>query len=1645
MGPGRVATPQFLLLAALACGVSADNSSRVANASQYNTQTAITSVLEMLEEMKAKGQQLQEDADAAYDEVEQVCQREEASRTSQMDEMARQIQLLQASIASLELEIQSLNDEIITADRDYANSTAWLAHLRAERREQEADYSQDLAEYDAAMSGTERALEVLAEQQVATTATTTGLLLAELNAVVSKVGQKRHLRHREVYTPIGSSIAKDEHLFDEFDSLSTATSSYVSQTGNVEELLNSLLTTFRTRREELINAEKTSRESFEQLQASLEGQIAGYRQTASVSRSTLVERQQDLASEQGQLTEVYSNRNSTDVYLGELQATCTAKQEEHVKLSALRKDEIAAVDNAITIITSVGASASLLRLHSGVVDELPTGTPREQQEGKSADAERVVGFLRLSADKLQSQSLEDFVGKLGSLVSTVSSSTRTFERGSLASDPLARVKIMISDLILKLQQQASEESSHKAWCDAELAKNEAARSEAQANIEGHSAKLEKLSADMQMLAMKNLTITEQLNATMSAGEDFAAQRLAEQASNEAIIEDADTAIEALNAAITLLEEYYGNVSQVLGLSTLYQTVQHRSFVGNSSNDTLAPLTLPDELTREPVQAPSPEGGRNVLALLEVIHSRYVHIKEDVTAAEEIAAQDGIETMRDHDVMVVSMEADIHFFTQQYNTFSAQRNATVEQRNASQQALADAELTYESLKPPCINTETYEERELRRQQELAALREAQQMLDEFIAEYGAISVGFLTIRHKANRTSRVEVEVNSSTLLKKVNMTMRVKLARKDVATLLNESSRMKLNSTLLTKLNLDIRAVSHLNSTQDPSLSEAPIIVRDLLVEIRDEVQSQLDSDTTIFEGLQSWCTSAKEQMTHQIEDGNSRDRELVNTIETSRYDLESAKTHLEHLQRELAASQESLRERTNLRMRQLEDFRESEKELLQSIVTLRNAIIVLESHYNGTSSLRNLTAEREELEAEKARLEAAGGEVNASTTNLVSVAAQVDKVLKLAAAEGISSTASSIEASDILQEFISSRNAAYPFQRRTVLTETHRSLATPASGEVVLGVLRQLLATFQTDLSSENSNEQTSVTEFNALEASLLNQISVLDASIENKQAQLVEATRLNAQATEELASVREGLSQDRAALQAVEQECLDDEAEFARRNSTRSAEIATLNDAIATLNKSIAAAEAADAAAAAAGNASTPFLLHSGREILNHPEHGFAGHHLPHMFETAPRRLRQADVKKPAAHLRPESIIKGYIANARKAMGPVAHDRGQHLTMLAYSANASHVARAQLIKDIATNWHRTQAALAALTSEVDNARRSGRSIEALTPLTLEAMQPVLAAIASLRITLQEEKQLEVKMHDTCVSENNTAHLDLEKRLNDEEHKQAAILSYEATINSSSAEIIALSDQISLMNTSLNVSREQRMEEMEQLREAIQSHRDYVEILYVAEQLLALYYDTDEYPAPALVQMEAWKLDNTSMNGTYVNRSALPWKPRFAHPLEPHGGGVGVLSIIQILIEETETSIRALEDSEAQSMDAYSAGVTETTHSIDSLQNQIVVLEQRIGDAGARLQETKSSLSAAVTATQDVRDFILIMEEKCSHIVANIDTLQAARQAEIDNLFEAKAVLEGMVEQSGTALVAVGSTRTSARKKRVLRGVLGV
>ena len=45
------------------------------------------------------------------------------------------------------------------------------------------------------------------------------------------------------------------------------------------------------------------------------------------------------------------------------------------------------------------------------------------------------------------------------------------------SDPFAKVKKTIKDLIVKLVEEANEEAEHKGWCDTELSTNEQTRKE----------------------------------------------------------------------------------------------------------------------------------------------------------------------------------------------------------------------------------------------------------------------------------------------------------------------------------------------------------------------------------------------------------------------------------------------------------------------------------------------------------------------------------------------------------------------------------------------------------------------------------------------------------------------------------------------------------------------------------------------------------------------------------------------------------------------------------------------------------------------------------------------------------------------------------------------------------------------------------------------------------------------------------------------------------------------------------------------------------------------------------------------------------------------------------------------------------------
>merc|ERR1719440_726960 len=126
------------------------------------------------------------------------------------------------------------------------------------------------------------------------------------------------------------------------------------------------------------------------------------------------------------------------------------------------------------------------------------------------------------------------------------------------ADAMEKVKTMIQELITKLKEDAAAEATQKAWCDAELAKNDEEQTTATTNIETHTASIEKLNSDVAMLEQEITVLDATVDTSKKERTKLATERAEEKEANEKVIAEAEESIEAVDAAITVLEEYYAN-------------------------------------------------------------------------------------------------------------------------------------------------------------------------------------------------------------------------------------------------------------------------------------------------------------------------------------------------------------------------------------------------------------------------------------------------------------------------------------------------------------------------------------------------------------------------------------------------------------------------------------------------------------------------------------------------------------------------------------------------------------------------------------------------------------------------------------------------------------------------------------------------------------------------------------------------------------------------------------------------------------------------------------------------------------------------------------------------------------------------------
>jgi chromosome segregation ATPase len=258
-----------------------------------------------------------------------------------------------------------------------------------------------------------------------------------------------------------------------------------------------------------------------------------------------------------------------------------------------------------------------------------------------------------------------------------------------------KVRGLIEDMIAKLEKQAQEEATEKAFCDEELSESKAKRDDLQADVDKFTARLDKASASVKALTNEVAALQKELSELASSLAEATKLRSEEKAANEAAISDFSASVEAVRNAIVTLKEYYGGAS----------FIQQPSFA--SANTDTASV---------------------ILSMLDVAESDFAKLLSDTKLSEEEAQMTHDKLKQEGAVSKATMEAEVKGKTSEIASLN---NSISDLKSdiGSKNTQLDAVMDYLSkITKRCTSTAmTYEQRKAKRDSEITGLKEALDIL------------------------------------------------------------------------------------------------------------------------------------------------------------------------------------------------------------------------------------------------------------------------------------------------------------------------------------------------------------------------------------------------------------------------------------------------------------------------------------------------------------------------------------------------------------------------------------------------------------------------------------------------------------------------------------------------------------------------------------------------------------------------------------------------------------------------------------------------------------------------------------------------------------------------------------------------------
>jgi len=643
----------------------------------------LSKVLDLMAELTAKITKEGEAEAKAYKEYFDWC-----------DDMARnagfEIKTAEAKKEKLEAQIGELASSITTSTSKIDELVASIAADDTElkdattvREKEAADFAKNEAELMDAIDTLERAVSIISKEMAKNPAalaqidtSSTARLVQTLGAVIDAAGFIGIDKQKLV------ALVQSQNSDDQEPGAPEA-AVYKSHSSGIVDVLEDMKEKAESSLSDLRKEETNSKHNFGMLKQSLEDQMSADTKDMEDEKAAKAEAAEGKATAEGDLGETVKLLKNTKDELATASSTCMQVAADHEATVKSRNEELKAIATATKILKESTAGAA-----SQTYSMLQVA--RLQNRADLAGME-VIQLVKQLAREHHSSALAQ-------LASRMTAAIRFGAAGG--EDPFAKVKGLIESMIAKLEEEAKAEATEKAYCDEEMAKTEAKRSELMDDVSKVSAKLDQATSKTATLSAEIKQLEAELAALAKQQAEMDKIRQEENAAFVQAKADLTTGLTGVRQALTVLRDYYASEAALVQQPAMPEL--HTKASGASTS---------------------------IIGILEVVESDFATglAKEETQEDDAQAMYDDItqknkvtKTMKDQDVKYKT--AEVKSLAKAIADMSADKETLGTE-------LAAVNEYYAKLKDRCIaKPETYEERKARREAEINGLKEALRVLE-----------------------------------------------------------------------------------------------------------------------------------------------------------------------------------------------------------------------------------------------------------------------------------------------------------------------------------------------------------------------------------------------------------------------------------------------------------------------------------------------------------------------------------------------------------------------------------------------------------------------------------------------------------------------------------------------------------------------------------------------------------------------------------------------------------------------------------------------------------------------------------------------------------------------------------------------------